>query len=170
MKNLRTIHRLDRLTSGLLLFGRSPKKARQMEHQIRNRQVQKQYMCRVEGDFPEWVSNIQYHIPNKWNQYQYALKSNIHHPSIGSLALCFYGLTMGINFELYRQLLTTGCQTIAQCAFQFKLCYVLHYWLNWLNDLQQETTISSIYLEILITTTNSIRNPKTAQVYIPMIR
>lgn len=53
LKNLRTIHRLDRLTSGLLLFGRSPKKARQMEHQIRNRLVQKQYMCRVEGDFPE---------------------------------------------------------------------------------------------------------------------
>ncbi|XP_031617525.1 RNA pseudouridylate synthase domain-containing protein 2-like isoform X1 [Contarinia nasturtii] len=55
LKNLRTIHRLDRLTSGLLLFGRSPKKARQMEHQIRNRQVQKQYMCRVEGDFPDGI-------------------------------------------------------------------------------------------------------------------
>lgn len=39
LKNLRTIHRLDRLTSGILLFGRTPKKARQMEHQIRNRQV-----------------------------------------------------------------------------------------------------------------------------------
>lgn len=55
LKNLRTIHRLDRLTSGLLLFGRSPKKARQMEHQIRNRQVQKEYICRVEGNFPEGV-------------------------------------------------------------------------------------------------------------------
>ncbi|XP_059616832.1 uncharacterized protein LOC132261842 isoform X2 [Phlebotomus argentipes] len=55
LKNLRTIHRLDRLTSGLLLFGRSPKKARQMEHQIRNRQVQKQYVCRVEGEFPDGV-------------------------------------------------------------------------------------------------------------------
>ncbi|XP_059059409.1 pseudouridylate synthase RPUSD2-like [Achroia grisella] len=53
LKNLRTIHRLDRLTSGLLLFGRSPKKARQMEHQIRNRQVQKEYVCRVDGAFPE---------------------------------------------------------------------------------------------------------------------
>ncbi|CAB3248194.1 unnamed protein product [Arctia plantaginis] len=53
LKNLRTIHRLDRLTSGLLLFGRSPKKARQMEHQIRNRQVQKEYVCRVDGEFPE---------------------------------------------------------------------------------------------------------------------
>lgn len=53
LKNLRTIHRLDRLTSGLLLFGRSPKKARQMEQQIRNRQVEKEYICRVEGVFPE---------------------------------------------------------------------------------------------------------------------
>lgn len=55
LKNLRTIHRLDRLTSGLLLFGRSPKKARQMEHQIRNRLVQKEYICRVEGEFPEGI-------------------------------------------------------------------------------------------------------------------
>ncbi|XP_047506741.1 RNA pseudouridylate synthase domain-containing protein 2-like isoform X3 [Pieris napi] len=53
LKNLRTIHRLDRLTSGLLLFGRSPKKARQMEHQIRNRQVLKEYVCRVDGEFLE---------------------------------------------------------------------------------------------------------------------
>ncbi|XP_055381899.1 pseudouridylate synthase RPUSD2-like [Condylostylus longicornis] len=53
LKNLRTIHRLDRLTSGLLLFGRSPKKARQMEHQIRNRQVRKEYICRVDGEFPD---------------------------------------------------------------------------------------------------------------------
>ncbi|XP_072378716.1 pseudouridylate synthase RPUSD2-like isoform X3 [Diabrotica undecimpunctata] len=55
LKNLRTIHRLDRLTSGLLLFGRTPKKARQMEHQIRNRLVSKEYVCRVEGDFPDEV-------------------------------------------------------------------------------------------------------------------
>ncbi|XP_046735586.1 RNA pseudouridylate synthase domain-containing protein 2-like isoform X2 [Diprion similis] len=53
LKNLRTIHRLDRLTSGILLFGRTPKKARQMEHQIRNRQVHKEYVCRVDGEFPE---------------------------------------------------------------------------------------------------------------------
>ena len=52
LKNLRTIHRLDRLTSGLLLFGRNPKKAREMEQQIRTRQVQKEYVCRVDGEFP----------------------------------------------------------------------------------------------------------------------
>ncbi|KAF2359490.1 Pseudouridine synthase RluC/RluD [Trinorchestia longiramus] len=55
LKNLRTIHRLDRLTSGLLLFGRTPKKAREMEQQIRTRQVTKQYVCRVEGRFPTGI-------------------------------------------------------------------------------------------------------------------
>jgi 23S rRNA-/tRNA-specific pseudouridylate synthase len=53
LRNLRTIHRLDRLTSGLLMFGRTPRYARIMEAQIRNRQVNKQYVCRVEGRFPE---------------------------------------------------------------------------------------------------------------------
>lgn len=53
LKNLRTIHRLDRLTSGLLLFGRTLEKARQLENEIRSRMVLKEYVCRVEGEFPE---------------------------------------------------------------------------------------------------------------------
>ncbi|KAH8287904.1 hypothetical protein KR018_006963 [Drosophila ironensis] len=55
LKNLRTIHRLDRLTSGLLLFGRTMEKARELEQQIRNRQVRKEYVCRVEGRFPDGI-------------------------------------------------------------------------------------------------------------------
>ncbi|XP_064466495.1 pseudouridylate synthase RPUSD2-like [Ornithodoros turicata] len=53
LKGLHTIHRLDRLTSGLLLFGCSLEKARAMESQIKSRQVQKEYLCRVEGRFPD---------------------------------------------------------------------------------------------------------------------
>ena len=52
LRNLRTIHRLDRLTSGLLMFGRTQERARQMEQQIRTRLVSKEYVCRVEGEFP----------------------------------------------------------------------------------------------------------------------
>ena len=52
-KSLHTVHRLDRLTSGLLMFGRNPRKAREMEQQIRNRLVLKEYVCRVDGEFPE---------------------------------------------------------------------------------------------------------------------
>ncbi|XP_017075672.2 LOW QUALITY PROTEIN: RNA pseudouridylate synthase domain-containing protein 2 [Drosophila eugracilis] len=55
MKNLRTIHRLDRLTSGLLLFGRTSERARELELQIRTRQVHKEYVCRVEGRFPDGI-------------------------------------------------------------------------------------------------------------------
>ncbi|XP_034472354.1 RNA pseudouridylate synthase domain-containing protein 2 isoform X2 [Drosophila innubila] len=55
LKNLRTIHRIDRLTSGILMFGRTSEKARQMEQQIRNRQVQKEYVCCVEGEFPDGI-------------------------------------------------------------------------------------------------------------------
>jgi len=56
-RNLRTIHRLDRLTSGLLMFGRSPAKAKEMETQIRNRLVKKEYVCRVQGEFPQGILN-----------------------------------------------------------------------------------------------------------------
>ncbi|KAJ9581971.1 hypothetical protein L9F63_003661 [Diploptera punctata] len=42
LKGLRTIHRLDRLTSGLLLFGRTQQRA-----------MLKEYVCRVEGEFPD---------------------------------------------------------------------------------------------------------------------
>ena len=52
LKNLHTVHRLDRLTSGLLLFARNPSKAKEMAQQIRSRVVQKEYFCRVEGNFP----------------------------------------------------------------------------------------------------------------------
>jgi len=52
LKNLHTIHRLDRLTSGVLMFGKSASKAREMEVAIRERNVTKEYICRVSGEFP----------------------------------------------------------------------------------------------------------------------
>lgn len=55
LRDLKTIHRLDRLTSGVLMFGRTLNRARTLEAQIRDRMVNKQYVCRVEGKFPEAV-------------------------------------------------------------------------------------------------------------------
>ena len=46
LKNLHTIHRLDRLTSGVLMFGKTAAKSRDMELLIRNREVEKEYVCR----------------------------------------------------------------------------------------------------------------------------
>lgn len=55
IKDLHTIHRLDRLTSGLLMFSRSIKKSQEIDEQIRSRKVSKEYVCRVEGLFPDGV-------------------------------------------------------------------------------------------------------------------
>ena len=59
LKDLHTIHRIDRLTSGLLLYARNPKKAKEMAQQIRTRVVNKEYFCRVEGNFPDELITCQ---------------------------------------------------------------------------------------------------------------
>eukprot|EP00050_Salpingoeca_kvevrii_P017078 m.61516 g.61516 ORF g.61516 m.61516 type:complete len:493 (-) comp7343_c0_seq3:2-1480(-) len=51
--NISTCHRLDRLTSGLLILAKHKDASRRMEAQISSRSVQKEYISRVEGVFPE---------------------------------------------------------------------------------------------------------------------
>ncbi|RKP23227.1 pseudouridine synthase [Syncephalis pseudoplumigaleata] len=46
-------NRLDRLTSGLMLISLTKERAKQMERAFRDRKVQKEYVCRVLGEFPE---------------------------------------------------------------------------------------------------------------------
>ncbi|CAG0894503.1 unnamed protein product [Darwinula stevensoni] len=53
LTSLHTLHRLDRLTSGLLLIARHANIARSFEVQLRNRELVKEYICRVDGCFPE---------------------------------------------------------------------------------------------------------------------
>jgi len=52
LTSLHGIHRLDRLTSGLLLLARSAKIAKKYGAQIASCSVHKQYIARVKGDFP----------------------------------------------------------------------------------------------------------------------
>lgn len=51
--NLRTAYRLDRLTSGVLFFTKNEAATRKYIDDITNRNVEKVYVCRVEGEFPE---------------------------------------------------------------------------------------------------------------------
>ncbi len=53
LKNLHTIHRIDRLTSGILMFAKTKEKAQELEQCVKGRLVQKEYLCRVKGKFPE---------------------------------------------------------------------------------------------------------------------
>jgi len=52
LAGLYNVHRLDRLTSGLLLFARSPQIAQKYCADIEQGNVQKHYLARVVGEFP----------------------------------------------------------------------------------------------------------------------
>ncbi|XP_069574291.1 pseudouridylate synthase RPUSD2 isoform X2 [Brachyistius frenatus] len=48
ISELHTVHRLDRLTSGVLLFARTLETSKKLDQML-----EKEYVCRVEGEFPE---------------------------------------------------------------------------------------------------------------------
>ncbi|CAI8504528.1 hypothetical protein CAS74_000818 [Pichia kudriavzevii] len=56
---LRPCHRLDKLTSGVCIFAKSAKSARQIQMQIQDRNVEKVYLARVCGRFPEDEEGIE---------------------------------------------------------------------------------------------------------------
>ncbi|KAJ1926431.1 DRAP deaminase, partial [Linderina pennispora] len=47
------VNRLDRLTSGLMLIGLNADMARIVERQMVEHRIQKEYICKVKGEFPE---------------------------------------------------------------------------------------------------------------------
>ncbi|CAF1537398.1 unnamed protein product, partial [Rotaria sp. Silwood1] len=55
LSNLRTVHRLDRMTSGILIMAKSAEKARAIDFNADRSStngVDKLYLCRVRGEFP----------------------------------------------------------------------------------------------------------------------
>ncbi|KZZ95635.1 DRAP deaminase [Ascosphaera apis ARSEF 7405] len=48
-------NRLDRLTSGVMFIGKKPKAAEAISEQLRARTVQKEYVARVKGKFPDGI-------------------------------------------------------------------------------------------------------------------
>ncbi|KAJ2624491.1 DRAP deaminase [Coemansia sp. RSA 1358] len=51
-EDLFPINRLDRLTSGLMLIARNAEAARRMEKHFVEHRIQKEYICKVQGEFP----------------------------------------------------------------------------------------------------------------------
>jgi 23S rRNA-/tRNA-specific pseudouridylate synthase len=49
------VHRLDRLTSGLVIIGKNKSVAARIAKQIESHQVSKYYLCKVAGKFHEYV-------------------------------------------------------------------------------------------------------------------
>uniref|UniRef100_A0A8C5LFA0 Pseudouridylate synthase RPUSD2 n=1 Tax=Jaculus jaculus TaxID=51337 RepID=A0A8C5LFA0_JACJA len=53
LKELHPLHRLDRLTSGVLMFAKTAEFSEKIHEQVRDRQLEKEYVCRVAGEFPD---------------------------------------------------------------------------------------------------------------------
>ncbi|CAG5121825.1 unnamed protein product [Candidula unifasciata] len=58
LTNLRGIYRLDRLTSGVLIFCKTQEMTKTLMGQVARRQVQKEYVCRVVGRFPDGTVKV----------------------------------------------------------------------------------------------------------------
>ena len=52
-KNVRTVHRLDRMVSGLMVLARRSKAASELSRQIRDGEFQKEYLAVIHGMLPE---------------------------------------------------------------------------------------------------------------------
>lgn len=46
-------NRLDLPTSGLMLIAKNSKRAKQLEQEMSGGFIRKEYVCRVDGEFPE---------------------------------------------------------------------------------------------------------------------
>jgi len=66
--NLLTTHRLDRLTSGVLIFSKTYEQATHFKELLTQRQMEKEYVCRVEGEFPEGNIKVDQPLEALWNK------------------------------------------------------------------------------------------------------
>ena len=68
-RKLYTIHRLDRVTSGICLFAKSPEAAQNWSNNLERSQVHKYYLARVKGKFSLCFHAVDAAVPRlPWNK------------------------------------------------------------------------------------------------------
>lgn len=79
LPNLHVVHRLDRLTSGLILLAKTKSAAKQHCEAIQGNQVTKVYLAKVAGAFPAATDTAFAHIPEvEYNEEFYTVHGPIH--------------------------------------------------------------------------------------------
>eukprot|EP00928_Gymnodinium_smaydae_P072112 TRINITY_DN55532_c0_g1_i1.p1 TRINITY_DN55532_c0_g1~~TRINITY_DN55532_c0_g1_i1.p1 ORF type:complete len:484 (-),score=77.15 TRINITY_DN55532_c0_g1_i1:22-1473(-) len=63
---LHPVHRLDRLTSGLVLLAKTSAVAQRVSKEIVEGGVRKEYLARVQGKFPMLAKGTEFEIPEAW--------------------------------------------------------------------------------------------------------
>lgn len=86
------VHRLDRMTSGLMVFAKRSKAATRLSEQIRNQQFHKEYLCLVEG-----IINQNGHLENYLVKDEKLVKSFVTTKENGKLAVLDYEVLKILN-------------------------------------------------------------------------
>ncbi len=98
------VQRLDRNTSGIMVFARTSKAASRLTEQIRNHDIFKKYLAVVEG-----VPKTEQTLKNYLVKDEKLVKSFISDDQVGKLAVLDYQLiSTNNNYSLIRVLLHTG--------------------------------------------------------------
>ncbi|KAJ3060564.1 hypothetical protein HDU98_003493 [Podochytrium sp. JEL0797] len=115
--NVYSVNRIDRLTSGILLFALTKSKASELQSQLQDRAVSKTYLCRVRGKFPEGSTTSTEPILVTTNK----LGVNITHPSGLPSSTTFHFLSHNTttNTSLVQAHPTTGRMHQIRIHLQF---------------------------------------------------
>ncbi|KAG2173254.1 hypothetical protein INT43_004628 [Umbelopsis isabellina] len=98
------INRLDRLTSGIMLIATSPQKAKEFEQQMSTRTIRKEYVCKVNGEFP--AGRIECNEPIKTISFKLGL--NCVHPEGKECKTVFERQSFDGNTSIIRCFPLTG--------------------------------------------------------------
>ncbi|CAL1290991.1 unnamed protein product [Larinioides sclopetarius] len=101
-KDLHTIHRLDRLTSGVLIFAKNVQSSREIHENFHMRDITKEYICRVDGEFPDGVVMCNKPIKHFYNKVGVALVHPMGKISITEFQkLSYNGKSSVVKCKLY---------------------------------------------------------------------
>lgn len=104
-KRVAIVHRLDRDTSGLLVFGKSQTVAERLKHQFAQRKPEREYVAIVAGRLEKDEGTIQSHLATSMRLDQYSTPD----PEKGKLAITHYNVQRRLkNATVIRVKLETG--------------------------------------------------------------
>lgn len=121
--NVRSVHRLDRVVSGLMVYALRSKAASELSRQIREGEFQKEYLAVVTGSLPESGTLFHYLLRDKTERKTYALsqpqegaqEAKLHYRVLAcsqGKSLLHIRLETGRTHQIRSQFTAVGCPLV----------------------------------------------------------